>query len=492
MARPALALGSGTLVALSMPPWGFWPLAIVGVVLFEVALGASPTRRARMRSGLLFGAGWMFLGLGWMVQLTLPGYIVAGFVFSGFHMLAALVAPTGPWRVIGRPAAHSLVEALRFSFPFGGIPLATLGMSQVGGPFAGVVRLGGVILLTWVIFQLGFALAGPAPGVPAFARRFRPGAHGSPLGALALVALVIVVVLSTIAPRGADTGTTLEVAAVQGGGEQGTSALDVPSSLVTQRHLEATRSIPDDADLDLVLWPENTIDVGVFDGSPVYEQIAAEAARLDAPIAVGVTEDPRINEQIVVAPNGDIVDRYVKVRRVPFGEYVPLRGLLEAIGAPVGQIGRDANAGTGPAYLDLPDGTRLSVVISWEVFFAGRAREGVKAGGEAILNPTNGASYTGTIVQTQQVASSRLRAIENGRWVVQAAPTGFTAIVDADGHVRQRTSVSEQKVLYDTVQLRDGRTWYTNLGDGPFIVALLALLAVSLWLTRRLRRLPSP
>jgi apolipoprotein N-acyltransferase len=262
----------------------------------------------------------------------------------------------------------------------------------------------------------------------------------------------------------------------------------VPSRLVTERHLDATRAIPDDADLDLVLWPENTIDVPVFDGSDVYLDIVAEADRVDAPVAVGVTEDPRINSQIVVAPGGEIVDQYVKVRRVPFGEYVPLRGILEALGAPIEQIGRDANAGTGPAYVDLPDGTRLSVVISWEVFFAGRTREGVKAGAEAILNPTNGASYTGTIVQTQQVASSRLRAIETGRWVVQAAPTGFTAIVDADGEVRQRTAVSEQRVLYDTVELRDGRTWYTNLGDGPFIVALLVLLGVSLWFSRRPRQ----
>jgi len=267
----------------------------------------------------------------------------------------------------------------------------------------------------------------------------------------------------------------------------------VPSSEVTEVHLDATRTIPDDADLDLVLWPENTVDVRrasipgdqLFGDSTEYDAIASEAARLDAPFAVGVTEDPRINSQIVVAPNGEIVDQYIKVRRVPFGEYVPLRWLLEAFGAPIEQIGRDANAGTEPAVLDLPDGTRLSVVISWEVFFAGRAREGVKRGGEAIINPTNGASYTGTIVQSQQVASSRLRAIENGRWVVQAAPTGFTAIVDADGNVRQRTSVSEQRVLYDTVELRDGRTWYTNLGDGPIIAALLALLAASRWFARR-------
>ena len=488
LARPALALGAGTLVALSMPPWGFWPLAIVGVLLFEVTLGDTPSRRERVRLGLLFGAGWMYLGMGWMVQLTTPGYVVAGLVFALFHAGAAAVAPTGAWRVIGRPAAHALVEAVRFSFPFGGIPLATMGMSQVGGPFVGVVRVGGVILLTLLIFQLGFALAGAAPGIPAFARRFPPAAHGAPHGALAFLAVVAVVILSLVAPRGADTGEQFEVAAVQGGGEQGTSALEVPSIEVTERHLDATRMIPDDAILDLVLWPENTIDVEVFDGSDIARAIAVEAARLDAPFAVGVTEDPRVNSQIVVAPNGDIVDQYVKVRRVPFGEYVPLRGVLEALGAPIEQIGRDADAGTGPAYVDLPDGTRLSVVISWEVFFAGRAREGVKAGAGAILNPTNGASYTGTIVQTQQVASSRLRAIETGRWVVQAAPTGFTAIVDADGNVRQRTSVSEQRVLYDTIELRDGRTWYTNLGDGPFIVALILLLGASLWFSRRSRR----
>ncbi len=73
---------------------------------------------------------------------------------------------------------------------------------------------------------------------------------------------------------------------------------------------------------------------------------------------------------------------------------------------------------------------------------------------------------------------------------MQAAPTGFTAIVDADGNVRQRTAVSEQRVLYDTIELRDGRTWYTNLGDGPFIAALIAVLAASLWFARRRQQQP--
>ena len=127
----------------------------------------------------------------------------------------------------------------------------------------------------------------------------------------------------------------------------------------------------------------------------------------------------------------------------------------------------------------------MATVISWEVFFGGRAREGVTDGATVILNPTNGASYTGTIVQTQQVASSRLRAIETGRWVVQAAPTGFTAIINANGDVLQRTSVSEQRVIYATVDLRTGDTWYVSVGDGPFIWLFGLVFAASVLLSRR-------
>ena len=103
--------------------------------------------------------------------------------------------------------------------------------------------------------------------------------------------------------------------------------------------------------------------------------------------------------------------------------------------------------------LDLPSGDRLAVMISWEVFFGGRARDGVSHGGTLLLNPTNGSSYTGTILQTQQVASSRLRALENGRWVAQVAPTGFSAFVTPSGDVLERTGISEQAVRYHTVTL---------------------------------------
>jgi len=492
VSRPALALGAGVLVALSLPPWGFWPLAIIGVACFEVSLGTAPSRRERLKLGWLFGAGWMYLGMGWMIQLTGPGYVAAGAIFAGYHAVAAAIAPTGPWRVIGRPVMHTLAEALRFSFPFGGVPLASMGISQVGGPLGQIAAIGGVILVTWVVFQLG-VLTGI--GVTAALDRNADVAESS--GRLywsSLVAVGVVIALSFVCPDGRTTGETLRIAAVQGGGEQGTSALEVPSILVTERHLEATATIEPDPDLGLVLWPENTIDVVTFESSEIAQRIIAEATRLGAPISVGLTEDVEVdgrrrftNAQVVISPDGEIVSRYDKVRRVPFGEYVPLRGLLERITSAVDRVG-DAVPGETPAVIELPGGEQLATVISWEVFFGGRVREGVELGAGAIVNPTNGASYTGTIVQTQQVASSRLRAIETGRWVVQVSPTGFTAFVAPDGTVVERGGQREQRVITRDIELRTGTTWYTSLGDAPFILALLLVGAASLWFGRDVGR----
>src|SRR3954469_9835841 len=174
----ALAIGGGVLVPLSLPPWGIWPLAFLGIAMFELSLGETPSRGARAARGWLFGAAWMYPGMAWMWSLTPPGYLLAAAIYAGYHSVAALVSPTGPWRVIGRPAAHTLAEALRLVFPFGGVPLATLPIGQADGAFAGTVRVGGVLLLTWVVFQIGFALAGPSPFVPQMARRRGGGTQG--------------------------------------------------------------------------------------------------------------------------------------------------------------------------------------------------------------------------------------------------------------------------------------------------------------------------
>ena len=483
------AIVAGLLVAFSLPPWGWWPLAYVGVALF--ATYRPNSNRARFIFGTMFALAWLAPGMSWMWFLTAPGYVIAALLFSALHGIAAMitgaVTDQHKHREIVGPLAHALAEALRFSFPFGGVPLATLAISQAASPIAPIVRIGGPLLLTYIVLQIGFLLA-----------RLRDTEMPKRTVHAALIAVVVVVlpIAGAIAPHGHDIGRSLNIAAVQGGGPQGTLAINTNSRDVVIRHLDATQTIADGSastenQLDLVIWPENVIDVNSFSSSIERTEVAAQSARLNAPFLVGITEDFDnryfTNAQVVVNTDGSLGDRYDKVRRVPFGEFVPMRGLLEAVGAPVDRIPRDAKAGNDTAILRAAD-TTIAVVISWEVFFAGRANEGIEQGATLLVNPTNGSSYTGTILQTQQIASSRLRALETGRWLVQVSPTGFSAFVSPSGQVFDRTGVSEQHVITREVQLRSGRTIYSYLGDTPCILIMIASLLALLIAGRRTTR----
>ena len=122
-----------------MPPWGFWPLAIIGVMLFEISLGGLADRPRTPGPRLAVRRRLDVPRNGLDGPAHPPGYVVAGLRTAGYHAVAAS-SPRRAWRVIGRPAAHTLAEALRFSFPFGGVPLATMGISQVSGPLVGPAR----------------------------------------------------------------------------------------------------------------------------------------------------------------------------------------------------------------------------------------------------------------------------------------------------------------------------------------------------------------
>jgi apolipoprotein N-acyltransferase len=244
-----------------------------------------------------------------------------------------------------------------------------------------------------------------------------------------------------------------------------------------------------DKPVDLVVLPENIVNVdGYYEGSAEEARVAAVAEELDATVVAGVVEDRGSDEHfwnfaVAVTPEGRIEDRYDKVRRVPYGEYVPMRNLLDPIAKDI-LPPRDDREGTGPAVLDTGLG-KLGVVISWETFFPRRVREAVQHDARIILNPTNGSSYWLTQVQTQQIASSSLRAVESGRWVVQASPTGFSAVIDPAGTVHGRTGVGEAAVVQRQVELRSGRTPAMVWGEAPALLAAAAALLIAWVLQRR-------
>jgi apolipoprotein N-acyltransferase len=371
-----------------------------------------------------------------------------------------------------------LAEAARWSFPFDGVPLATLAMTQADGPLAVAARIGGALGVVGLVGISGVALSAAA------VRAWRPAA-------VAVASVAGVIVLASVAPSGT-TIDTLEVAAVQGGGPQRTRATATDASEVLARHVEATEALTDT--VDVVVWPENVVSVsGALDGSVPDGVLRTLASDLGVPVVAGITErvgdTEFLNASVVYLPDGTVGDRYDKVLRVPFGEYVPLRPLMERLAPDAGLPRRDARAGTTPAVVALPEAT-LGVAISWEVFFSSRARDGATNGGEVLINPTNGSSYWLTQVQSQQVASSQLRALETGRWVVQAAPTGFSAIVDPGGTVVARTDVGEQAVIVANVQRRTGATWATRFGAAPLVAAAAAVAGG--WLLDRRRRTLTP
>jgi apolipoprotein N-acyltransferase len=242
-----------------------------------------------------------------------------------------------------------------------------------------------------------------------------------------------------------------------------------------------------------VVWPENVIDLdGPLDGSPEAGVVSGLARRLGATLVAGVTEpagDTHFHNAVVAwGPDGTLLARYEKVRRVPFGEYVPLRSLVRRV-VHLELVPRDALPGHGPNVLSTPAG-RLGVLISYEVFFADRDRAALRHGAQLTLVPTNAASFTTTQVPTQEVAAARLRAIEGGRDVVQVAPTGYSVLVDHRGRTRSRSTLGRRQVVYGTVQLRRGRTLYSRAGDVP-VLGLAALVLCGLALAGLGLRRPS-
>ena len=467
------AVIAGLCVAASVPPWGWWPLAFLGIAMWDRLLrNAKP--RARIVRSAVFAAAWFTPSMLWMVDLTAPGYVIAIVVFSLYVGVAGLAVPgrsSSPWvRWLALPAAFTLAEAARCTFPFGGVPLATTAMGQASAPLGQIARVLCAVGVTFAVAVIGIALSA------AWERRHI-------VAATALAGVVALWLVAIVAPTGHDI-RTINAAVVQGGGPQGTRASETDPRDVFDRHVEATSLVT--TPVDLVVWPENVVAVdSLLATTRENAELSALAKDLNTTLVAGITEvldsSSFANASIVYLPDGSTGGRYDKVRRVPFGEFVPLRGLIESVaGSNTGIPVRDARAGTEPAIVRTPAGD-LALAISWEIFFTNRGRDGVLHGGQILLNPTNGSSYWLTQVQTQQVASSQLRAIETGRWVLQAAPTGFSAIVNPSGDVLKRTSISEQVVLQQDVILRSGDTIATVIGPMPVIWLSGILLALSWW-----------
>jgi apolipoprotein N-acyltransferase len=494
----AAGLGCGALIGLSVPPFGWWPLAWLGFAGLALLLPGQPIRtRALLGAGA--GAGQYLLGLWWVQEFSIPGWIALVLVSSLYLTAALVVVPTGRrlWTAAALPAAVVAAEWLRDRFPLHGFPLGGMVLGQAASPLAPVLRLGGSLLLTGVAVLVGVAIAeivqvarswqaGRSPwSARLYVRADTRTAAAAAAGLLALLGLVVGV--AEISPSGAGGRLPgLRVGLVQGGGQRGTRAINTDPEVVFQRHLDASTGLS--GPLDLVVWPEGVLQSdGALAGTPDAGAVASLAQTLHATVLAGVVQDVGtqryLNEVVAWGPDGKIAGSYLKSHLVPFGEYVPARGLLKHL-FNLADVPRDAIPGDNPGILHTPAGP-LGIMISYEVFFDERARGAVRAGGQVLVVPTNTASYRSTQVPTQELAAARMRAWETGRWTVQVTPTGYTAVIGPTGRVVQRSPLDARGLLVATVPRENGRTLYVRLGDLPFAIGAVVVLGLA-WMLARL------
>ncbi len=399
-------------------------------------------------------------------------------------------------------------------------------LGQAGGPLLGIARIGGPLGLTLAVYAGGVglgALAEAACRSVRDGRRARNFARSDPtpadtpdpvgrggavagavagLGTLALVGVVAVGGLSVVAvaadhaPDGGPPIGTVSGAAVQGGGPRGFHKSQIDPSEVLAAQLSATRlmqRLDGGTAPQLVLWPEDVVSLDTpLSDSPEQGALSDLAAGLHATLVVGVTETVSStafrNEVVAFGPDGTLVSRYEKVHRVPFGEYVPYRSFFAHF-ANLSAVPLDAVPGTGTGLLPTPAGP-LGAMISYEVFYADRGRSPVRAGAQLLIVPTNTSSYATSQVPTQEIAAAEVQAVQQGRDLLQAAPTGYSAAITNRGVLMARSKLGAQQVVFATLSRRDGSTLYVRFGDLPVLLLSGLALAAGWWLGARARRRP--
>jgi apolipoprotein N-acyltransferase len=483
-----LGLLGGALATVSLPPFGLWPLGILGVAVFLLACEDRPVG-SRALSGFAFGLGLFVPSLWWAQHFNWYGAVLLMIVEAAFFAAAAVAMTPGRGRTLSAVGAFVLVEALRQSWPLGGLPIGGVALGQTNGPLLPLARLAGPV---GIVLGIVVAAAGVRTLLTALAVRNTEGleaARRATLAAGLLAFVVVCCVLGALAPDGGPPIAQRRAAAVQGGGARGTSAEQVDPTSVTRATLAATDEVP--AGTQLTVLPEDVVGLDrPLAGSWQAAALSAQARRLSTTLLAGVTTpgSPTTFHNFVVAygPDGRLLGRVEKVHRVPFGEYVPARSLIAHF-ATLSGVPADAIVGTRPEVLQTPAG-RLGVLISFEVFFADRSGDAVAHGATLLVVPTNTTSYPSSQMPAQELAAAKLQAVMRGRDLVQASPTGYSALIDNHGQVLERSQLSQHAVLSGVVSLRKGATPFSRIGSWPSLAIAAACLVAGQLRARLPRR----
>ena len=509
--RLVVGLGAGVALWASLPPLSWWWAAPIAVALVAVV-----ATRLRARAALLFGYA---VGLGQLVPtfaflrgIGVDAWLVVATVYSlWFALLALALSVVGRrrWWPLAVPVVWVAVEYARDRWPFGGLPWGRIAFGQADGPLLPWAAIGGAPMVTFAVVTIGTALG----AIALYAvRRSEPAMPAVAVPAVAAVVLLTAGGLVSLPTTGDDARgpAHVVVAAIQGNVPRLGLKEFAQRRVVTANHEAQTEALAADVAAgrverpDIVIWPENSSDDDPTTDPEAGAMVDRAVAAVGVPVLVGAVldgpgPDHVSNAAVVWSPVTGPGERYVKRHLVPFGEYLPWRGLLTKLVHRFSLISKDFAPGDRPGVLTVGPVT-IADVICFEVADDGVVRDAVRGGGRLLVVQTNNATYEhrgddGRGGETaQQLEMSRLRAVEHGRAVVVVATSGVSAIIRPDGHVTARTGVFVPARLVADMPLRDGTTIADRLGAWPERLAALAgLLAVgAAWWPRRRAVLDEP
>ena len=464
-----LAFVSGAVLSGAFAPLNCWFLLPIAIAIFLYAV----TKTSKpFLTAFIFAVVFNFLTLKWsgtyvglvpvffLVLLQSLFYLPLGFVSFRRNRYSRI------WLIL---PVLLIADESRSLIPFGGFGWNRLSFSQADSPYVSVAAFLGDTALAFLGISLGIAL------YLLFAR--------AQLLSVALTAAVTTLVI--LLPTSTLNQGSINVLGVQGNVPRLGLDFNSRAEEVFNLHLKQTEIALQQVNKkpDLILWPENSVDIDPFVNPQVAQKISNLAKNSNTPIIVGTvlkgSKGPE-NASVLWNSDGEVVSKYVKRTLTPFGEYIPLRSIANFV-SPFTDDVVDFAAGDEITLHNVGQ-SQIAPIICYEII-DDSAVNSISKNAHMIIVQTNNATFADSGQSMQQLNISRIRAVETNKWVVSVSTTGVSAIIDNNGKVRQITKQNMHSFVSGDISLNTKESVSSRTGN--WSSAMLLLIALSIYLRKR-------
>jgi apolipoprotein N-acyltransferase len=345
------------------------------------------------------------------------------------------------WLTIG---SLLLMEEIRSIFPFGGFGWTRIAFSQIESPASAILPYGGVLALSALTLLLASLIS-----------KIR-------IGNLAKLTLIIIGL--ALIPGNPQGSGSVRLLAIQGNTPSVGLEFNSRAQAVFNLHRDATYKYATGS-YDAIIWPENAVDID----PSLYPSVAADIEKLtsdkQAPLIAGVVlkrDGSPVNASVMYNSDSGAVSTYIKRGLTPFGEYMPLRGLAEVI-SPFAATVVDFKPGNELVTHEVA-GAALGPIICYEIINDRLVAE-MSLNSDALIVQTNSATFAGTAESRQQLAITRIRALENSRSILSVSTIGISAFIGANGEVTEATPEDIQASITGDLGLNNHVTFANKWGN---------------------------